>query len=55
MQYSFVRNSELFYSTLDIDNKSCKVYQSISYKNENGKFSENIGYYGDNQKPVYDL
>lgn len=47
----------VFYSTLDIDNKKASqgVSKLISYKNENGKFSENIGYYGDNQKPVYDL
>ena len=47
----------VFYSTLDIDNKKALqgVSKLISYKNEHGKFSENIGYYGDNQKPVYDL
>lgn len=47
----------VFYSTFDYTGKSaCQgVSKLISFQNEDGKFVENIGYFGDNQHPVYEL
>lgn len=47
----------VFYSTLDYTGRSAYqgVSKLISFQNENGKFAESIGYFGDNQHPVYEL
>lgn len=47
----------VFYSTFDYAGGSASqgVSKLISFKNENGKFAESIGYYGENQCPVYGL
>lgn len=47
----------IFYCTLDNESKiaSQGVSKLISYKNSGGKYSESIGYYGIEQKPIYEL
>lgn len=47
----------VFYSTFDCTGGSAfqGVSKLISFQNEDGKFAESIGYYGENQCPVYEL
>ncbi|AGY75244.1 hypothetical protein [Clostridium autoethanogenum] len=47
----------VFYSTLDYTGKSASqgVSKLISFKNENENFVESIGYFGNNQYPIFEL
>lgn len=47
----------VFYSTYDFEGNKVSqgVSKLISFKNTEGKFVENIGYYGESLKPVYNL
>lgn len=47
----------IFYSTLDYENNEAHqgVSKLISHRNKNNKYSESIGYYGNDQIPVYQL